>query len=452
VPIQYRGARYTSAPAVVFTANPSSDQITAAVASSTIGADTATKVSGGSGYAVNDILIVSGGTFTMPVKLKVDSVAAGVIGNFHIHDYGQYTVAPSNNVSVTGGAGTGATFTIYFSVNSVTVTNGGLYKSRPTATPSGGSPQNAAVFGTLIMGNPQSLNDGTLTVPFHQIGTVKDTVTFTLSDTDNTGTTTLHCRCITYIGGPLPYTHVVSGGQDYLQSSTNSALPPLDGSVVPNVGDRILVVSSGTPDGGVYSVTNLGVQGVTPWRMDRVPEMDQSTEVNTNVFVDVSEGDTGAGLWQCTVTGSFTIDVDPITFVKVNGPFNHTPTFKITIDYHAIELHYEYMAKTFAPKPRWLRHEYQRNSDGLIIIHPAVGEAMVLDIDSVVAIVQIVTRDASNNITSVSDGSQVTITEDTWRPRVKYIGTTAQFEQIPAGQYWHVREQATIKIVPDTAL
>jgi len=71
-------------------------------------------VSGGTGYTVSDLLTVVGGTFTTVTTLTVDAVSAGVITAISITTKGVYTVAPGNPVSVTGGTGTGATFTMTY--------------------------------------------------------------------------------------------------------------------------------------------------------------------------------------------------------------------------------------------------------------------------------------------------------------------------------------------------
>ena len=67
---------------------------------------------GGTGYVVDDILTVSGGTFTHAATLRVTSVAAGVIDGVQVEQSGAYTVNPTNPVSHTGGTGTGATFNL----------------------------------------------------------------------------------------------------------------------------------------------------------------------------------------------------------------------------------------------------------------------------------------------------------------------------------------------------
>jgi hypothetical protein len=70
---------------------------------------------------------------------------------------------------------------------------------------------------------------------------------------------------------------------------------------------------------------------------------------------------------------------------------------------------------------------------------------MKLEIDSITAISQLQSTDASGNVT-ITDGPPVAIADTEWLNAIKYAGTAAQFEQVPAGQFWHVTEQTTIKI------
>lgn len=69
---------------------------------------------GGTGYAVDDVLTVSGGTSVTPTTLRVVTVSTGVITEVEIVEPGLYSVAPTNDVSVTGGGGTGAEFTMTY--------------------------------------------------------------------------------------------------------------------------------------------------------------------------------------------------------------------------------------------------------------------------------------------------------------------------------------------------
>jgi hypothetical protein len=68
---------------------------------------------GGSGYAVSDSLTVDGGTAASACQISVTSVndmSANEITDITIGLAGDYTVKPSNPVSVTGGTGSGASF------------------------------------------------------------------------------------------------------------------------------------------------------------------------------------------------------------------------------------------------------------------------------------------------------------------------------------------------------
>lgn len=69
--------------------------------------------SGGTGYAVNDIITLAGGTFTAPAKVKVTSVTSGAVTAVSVYTPGIYSVAPTNPTAQasTTGSGTGATFT-----------------------------------------------------------------------------------------------------------------------------------------------------------------------------------------------------------------------------------------------------------------------------------------------------------------------------------------------------
>jgi len=68
-------------------------------------------VNGGTGYAVANVLTVQGGTGTA-ATLTVATVSGGVITSVTITTRGSYTANPTNPVSVSGGAGSNATFNL----------------------------------------------------------------------------------------------------------------------------------------------------------------------------------------------------------------------------------------------------------------------------------------------------------------------------------------------------
>jgi hypothetical protein len=108
--------------------------------------------SGGTGYTVNDVLTVSGGTGTA-ATLTVATVSAGVITSITLASGGAYFTLPTFPASVTGGTGSSATFTftdMSLSANPANITNAGSgYVEQPTVTFSGGGGSGAAAYATV---------------------------------------------------------------------------------------------------------------------------------------------------------------------------------------------------------------------------------------------------------------------------------------------------------------
>lgn len=80
----------------------------------------------GTGYTVNDTLTVVGGTGTA-ATIRVDAVTGGAITGYTQLTWGQYSVSPTSPVSVTGGTGSNATFSLtnyghWFSLDSTSAT------------------------------------------------------------------------------------------------------------------------------------------------------------------------------------------------------------------------------------------------------------------------------------------------------------------------------------------
>ena len=96
---------------------------------------------GGSGYTVDDVLELQGGTATPRARVRVESVGAGgVITSASIVERGIYTVLGTGPRTVTGGAGTGASFTLTFGIREISLTNKGQgYSDTPTLSAPGGT-------------------------------------------------------------------------------------------------------------------------------------------------------------------------------------------------------------------------------------------------------------------------------------------------------------------------
>lgn len=150
------GSGYTSIPSVVISAPTTAGGVQAtATATMELAAVTQTVVNGGTGYTVNDVLTISGGTFGTAAQFVVTAVSGGVITAVVRGSIGVgYTALPTNPVSVTGGTGTGATFNASWGITNVfTITNAGSgYVEQPTVTFSGGGGSGAAAYATVGSG------------------------------------------------------------------------------------------------------------------------------------------------------------------------------------------------------------------------------------------------------------------------------------------------------------
>lgn len=144
------GASYTSAPSVTISSPTTAGGVQATASAVMGGTGTITVTNGGSGYTVNDVLTFVGGTGSAE-SVTVTAVSSGVITAVTFRFTGQYTVVPTNPVSVTGGTGTGATFTCTWKVLSLSITNAGSgYVEQPTVTFSGGGGgSGAAAYATV---------------------------------------------------------------------------------------------------------------------------------------------------------------------------------------------------------------------------------------------------------------------------------------------------------------
>jgi hypothetical protein len=112
-----------------------------------------TITNGGTGYTVGNVLTVVGGTGPA-IQITVSAVSAGVITSAAITNVGFYSALPTNPVSVTGGTGSSATFTLgtYYFGGAAIVNAGSGYVEQPTVTFSGGGGSGAAAYATVGSG------------------------------------------------------------------------------------------------------------------------------------------------------------------------------------------------------------------------------------------------------------------------------------------------------------
>lgn len=122
-------------------------------------------VAAGTGYAVNDILDIVGGTNTVVGQLRVTSVGgSGEVTGASVETAGVYSTISPGTRGVTGGGGTGATFTLTYKLVQINVTSAGSgYTSTPTVTIVGGGGSGAA--GTVTLASTGTVKSITLTAP-----------------------------------------------------------------------------------------------------------------------------------------------------------------------------------------------------------------------------------------------------------------------------------------------
>jgi hypothetical protein len=150
ITVTANGGSYTSAPTWSATA-PTTAGGVQATGTTVVGASAALTINGGgTGYTAGDLLTVVGGTNTQAAVITVGTVSAGVITSATVTTFGQYSVVPTSPVSVTGGTGSGATFTLTYFVRSCAIGNAGSgYVEQPTVSFSGGGGSGAAAYATV---------------------------------------------------------------------------------------------------------------------------------------------------------------------------------------------------------------------------------------------------------------------------------------------------------------
>jgi hypothetical protein len=162
------GGNYTSFPAIAISAPTTTGGVQATVSIAFMQPQNATIGAGGTGYTVNDVLTIVGGTPTAgAATFTVTAVSGGVITAASSTNFATYSVLPTNPVSVTGGTGSGATLNIFYGVSanpgSFTITNAGSgYVEQPTVTFSGGGGSGAAAYATVGSGTTVRSLGGTM--------------------------------------------------------------------------------------------------------------------------------------------------------------------------------------------------------------------------------------------------------------------------------------------------
>jgi phosphotransferase system HPr-like phosphotransfer protein len=147
------GASYTAFPTLTISPPTTAGGVQATATPAFMIANAATIAAGGTGYTLNDVVTLVGGTPIVAATFVVTGVSGGVVTSVGSPNFGTYSVLPLNPVSVTGGTGTGLTLNATWAVGtSFNITNAGSgYVEQPTVTFSSGSAAAYAKIGEAVV-------------------------------------------------------------------------------------------------------------------------------------------------------------------------------------------------------------------------------------------------------------------------------------------------------------
>lgn len=108
----------------------------------------------GTGYTLNDIVSVTGGTSSVTATVRITGVSGGVVTSVAVEESGTYTAIPTLDENApTGGTGASLTLDLKFGVKTVVISTGGTnYKTAPTVSFTGGGGTGATAIATLDAG------------------------------------------------------------------------------------------------------------------------------------------------------------------------------------------------------------------------------------------------------------------------------------------------------------
>lgn len=130
-----------------------------------------------------------------------------------------------------------------------------------------------------------------------------------------------------------------------------------------------------------------------------------------------------------------------LDFTQGNIPDSNL-RLNVLIDYHAVDLKYEYVARDFSHRPRFLKSSYSYDPGFLF---DADDRKLKLLIDNV-------RIDSTGSVTLENPPAELVDVirnpQNHWEDKLSLIGTGSQFSQVPAGQFWHVTETTQVQLVP----
>ena len=137
------------------------------------------------------------------------------------------------------------------------------------------------------------------------------------------------------------YNNGTAGVGATITADTNRTFSTLDGVAV-TVGQRFLVKDQTSSfENGIYTLTSLGVNGVSPWVATRATDFDTASagEIANNAYVFVTAGTVNAGSsWVLAQLAAITVGTTALPFTEFASQLVYTGTAPINVSGQTISL------------------------------------------------------------------------------------------------------------------
>ena len=138
------------------------------------------------------------------------------------------------------------------------------------------------------------------------------------------------------------YNNGTAGVGATITADTNRAFTAIDGVAGWSVGQRLLVKNQTSSfQNGIYTLTNLGVNGVSPWVATRATDFDTAAagEIANNAYVYVTSGTTQAGSsWVLAQLAAITVGTTALPFDQFASSLVYTGGTNIDVSGQVISL------------------------------------------------------------------------------------------------------------------
>ncbi len=413
----------------------------------------------GSGYALDDTITLTGGTFSTATVLKVTALSGSGVTGCVITTPGVYSVAPSAVAAVaqgsSSGAGTGATFNMVYA-NSAAVSLSGPKTTLTADAASGATSLTVASIAGFANGNQISIEQDNGVYKTTTISGAPSGTTIVLAAGLTFKASANHPVYNTYASAPLIENLTCISFWDCIRNE-NAARLTVSNSLLQDYGhDGIIIVQGANPDNGGHSFA-----GTTAWDQNRGTS-NAGLEVlaggainasgsyfqrsNYSVLVNSFFGPTGTlllgnisaeGALICSVRLHQAVSGIEYANVSVQGgEFSNVSSPGLSAQHFCVD------AGTPDTNPKWVRNIVFANNHANSYISAAVALVSVQDGDNIVVSGNALNNNNTAGPTGISVGGAAT--------RVTEIGN--QITLFPSGAYGTMATGSLSPVVAKGAL